>query len=503
MRIAVGRFWTESSSMSPLLADRALFEAGALVEGEALLRFFRGTRTEVGGALVAIDEEGVEPVPLLGAQAACAGPIEQPFWEWMRDRMVELLREAGPVDAVYLSLHGATVAEASFDCCGELVAAVRAQVGPDIPIAATLDLHGNPTDLLARSANALVAYKTYPHHDFVERGRQAIGILIEAVRYGRKPVTVVTTIPMSLGALTLQDDLIAECVEYEEEYPGVLCGSIMPTHPTLDVPEFHPVSAVLVTDNDPALARELGARLMRRAWAERERANSEAVRTVGLPQGVIDALAHPPGTVVIADRLDAVTGGFPGDSPAIIATLLELGAADPALIILTDPDFVRRAEAAGIGGVVSGPLGSGWGGDLYHPVEVTARIRALTDGSLNKSREPMPGHLEISSTSMGKTAVAVINDTITVVATSVPVMSTEGTVYRSVGIEPYDYRIVVTKSVNQQRFHYPDAVGFVDLAGPGWGNAADVYAWKHRRLDRGIYPADPAIGETEIEAALR
>lgn len=499
MRVAVGRFWTESSSMSPLRADRAMFEAGALVEGEAFLSFFRGTRTEVGGFLAALEEAGAEPVPLVGAQAACAGPIERVFWEWLRDRMVARLREAGPVDALLLSLHGATLAEDEDDACGALLAALRVELGSEVPIAATLDMHGNPTNRMARAADALVAYKTYPHHDFVERGRQAAAIALAAARGAARPVTVVTSIPMVLGSLPLMNDLIARGIAFEQR-PGVLCCSIMPTHPHLDVREFHHLSAVVVTDDDRALARRLGVELMGEAWRQRRRAVAEAPRLVPLPDGIRDALACPPGTVVVADRLDAVTGGFPGDSAEVLRCLLELGVREPVCAILTDPGFVERAERAGIGGTVSGPLGGRWGGPWYAPLEVTGRVRVLSDGRLQKSREPKPGHLEISNTRMGKTAVVQIGDTITAVVTSVPVMSTEPTVFRSVGIEPYEYRIVVTKSVNQQRFHYAQAAGFVDLGGPGWGNAAATYDWRKRPAER-VFPHDE-LTDDEMRAIL-
>jgi microcystin degradation protein MlrC len=105
----------------------------------------------------------------------------------------------------------------------------------------------------------------------------------------------------------------------------------------------------------------------------------------------------------------------------------------------------------------------------------------------------MPGHLEVSNRSMGPTAVVNIGGHLTVVVTSVPVMSTEATVYRSVGVEPYDYRIVSTKSVNQQRFHYTEAAGFIDLDGPGWGSAAQDYVWK-KRNPADTYPHRPFAG---------
>jgi microcystin degradation protein MlrC len=274
----------------------------------------------------------------------------------------------------------------------------------------------------------------------------------------------------------------------------------MPTHPHLDVEEFHPLTAVVVTDGDRGRGREIGQALMAEAWRQRERAVAESARLVTVPEAIHQALAMPAGTVVIADRQDAVTAGFPGDCPEVIRCLLELGGTEPSCHILTDPALVERAMIAGVGGVVEGPIGSTWGESLYGPVEVTGRVRLLSDGRLLKSREPMPGHLEISNTSMGKTAVVEIDERITIVATSVPVMSTEPTVFRSVGVEPYEYRIVVTKSVNQQRFHYTEAAGFIDLGGPGWGSAEQSFSWK-KRSPNDAYPEREVTGN-EIAGLL-
>jgi microcystin degradation protein MlrC len=208
----------------------------------------------------------------------------------------------------------------------------------------------------------------------------------------------------------------------------------------------------------------------------------------------------PAGTVVIADPLDSVTGGFPGDCPAVIRTLIELNVTEPSLHIINDPAFVDLAEEAGIGGTITASLGGTWGENRYNPVTVTATVRLISSGQLMKSREPKPGHLEVSNSSMGKTVVVEIEPAITVVVTSVPVMSTEQTVFRSVGVEPYDYRIVVVKSVNQQRFHYTEAAGFIDLQGPGWGNAGDDPGWRSGPRPR-TFPTDD-VTEQEIEAIL-
>ena len=81
------------------------------------------------------------------------------------------------VESVLLSLHGAMVAEEHDDAEGELLSRVRAVVGPDVPVMATLDLHANVTLKMAKNADALISYRTYPHIDMADRGRQMAELL--------------------------------------------------------------------------------------------------------------------------------------------------------------------------------------------------------------------------------------------------------------------------------------------------------------------------------------
>jgi microcystin degradation protein MlrC len=220
------------------------------------------------------------------------------------------------------------------------------------------------------------------------------------------------------------------------------------------------------------------------------------VPLTSIPEALQRLPSLPPGVIVMADRNDSVTAGFPGDSPEIIRQLLERNVRDRACVIVNDPEFVRLALQAGVGHEVAGPLGGKWGGALYGPVNVRAHVRLLSDGTLLQGDDTSPGHLSVSNSSMGITAVVEINGTITVVVTSVPVMSTEPAVYRSVGVEPREYRIVVTKSVAQQRYNFASiASGFIDLDGPGWLKVAATYPWK-KRPPMAIYPHAPVTEHT-------
>ena len=52
-------------------------------------------------------------------------------------------------------MHGAAVAENADDSEGELIARIRAVVGPKLPIVASLDLHANGTERMLQLADGL------------------------------------------------------------------------------------------------------------------------------------------------------------------------------------------------------------------------------------------------------------------------------------------------------------------------------------------------------------
>ena len=69
------------------------------------------------------------------------------------------------------------VAENVDDGEGELVRRIRHVLGTKVPIVCSLDLHANVTELMLQQADALVAYRTYPHVDIDEIGVRAAELL--------------------------------------------------------------------------------------------------------------------------------------------------------------------------------------------------------------------------------------------------------------------------------------------------------------------------------------
>jgi len=82
------------------------------------------------------------------AAAHPAGTTVRAVYERIRDAILADLRAALPVDIVLLNLHGAMVADGYDDCEGDLLARVRAIVGPRVAIGAELDLHCHTTQAM-------------------------------------------------------------------------------------------------------------------------------------------------------------------------------------------------------------------------------------------------------------------------------------------------------------------------------------------------------------------
>ena len=180
-RIAIGGFQHETNTFSSTPASFADFEAPdawpGLVRGGALLEAVAGINLPVAGFVQEARSLRHELIPLTWCSAQPSGRVTRDAYERISALLLDDLRRAGSVDGVYLDLHGAMVAEHLDDADGELLRRVRALVGPDVPIVASLDFHANVSTLMTQASSALVSYRTYPHVDMAECGAQAAGVL--------------------------------------------------------------------------------------------------------------------------------------------------------------------------------------------------------------------------------------------------------------------------------------------------------------------------------------
>ena len=167
-KIALGSIFIECNHFGGTPADLETFERSQLDYGSDILAYKTGT---VGGMVETLRKENTEIYPLLVASACPSRHITQACYEQLKDELLSRLKKALPVQGVLLALHGAAAAENVGDIEGDLLESVRSLVGPSIPIVATLDLHAHVTEQMIHTADALLAWETYPHADAWETGR--------------------------------------------------------------------------------------------------------------------------------------------------------------------------------------------------------------------------------------------------------------------------------------------------------------------------------------------
>jgi microcystin degradation protein MlrC len=494
MRVAIGGIAHESSTFSVVPTTLEDFEKRGLWEGEELIARTQGTRTPFGAFLDAARDFDFEVVPTLGAAATPGGPVTGEATEWMVARLCDGLRAAlasGPLDGVLLALHGAMVCDLDDDGEAYILRAVRAVVGPDLPVLAELDLHGNITQESVDLATVFVAYDEYPHTDSYERGYELAELLVRIVREGVRPTPALVRIPLLAGLqrqYTWAEPMagvkaLAHAIEAE---PGVLNVSYLPGFAWADIPAMC-FSVIVTTDNDAALARRLANRVAALIW---ERRGEFVVRPVPVDEAVAAAMAAARGPVVLADIGDNPGGGTPADGTVLLEALLRHGATRAALAIMADPESAAAAVAAGEGATVALRLGGKV--DTLHgaPLDVTARVLRVTDGRF-RHKGPMSTNLEMN---LGPTAVIAITGAnggeVRVVLTTHRYQPTDLEVFRSQGIEPTEQQIVAVKSsVHFRAAFTPIAAAIVEVDTPGL-TTPHMERFDFRRIPRPIYPLD-------------
>jgi microcystin degradation protein MlrC len=314
-RVALGSIFTECNQMGGVPIDLAWFERYELHRGDAILGVKNGV---VGGMLQVLAERGATPVPLLYASTCPGGPLTQECYEQLKNELLARLRAVLPVAGVLLPLHGAAAAEQVGDLEGDLIQAIRAIVGPAVPIVATLDLHAHVTAAMVSGADALVAWATYPHRDAFGTGVRGANLLLDALGGRCRPTMVMAKVPVITSAIhgaTEGDDPFAKIMRRAkalEGQQGVLSTSVFLVHPNLDQADMGS-GALVITDNDPAKATALARDLAEEYWARR----FELEPTLYTPaQAIEQGLQIAGGPVILVEAGDCAGGGAAGDSVA-------------------------------------------------------------------------------------------------------------------------------------------------------------------------------------------
>ena len=454
-----------------------------------------GSMVELRRLLAAGQHELIESV---SAFAQPLGRTVRAVYERLRDDILGDLQatiSAGPVDGVILVLHGAMVADGHDDCEGDLIARVRELVGPDVTIGVELDLHCHCTALMQRSADAIIAYKEYPHVDALQRLEELLRIVLDTARGRLRPTTAMFDCKMVGLWHTTREPMagFVRRMQAVEQAPGVLSVSLGHGFPWGDVPESG-ARLWVVTDNDPGLAAALAEQLGREFWALR---HETVTPMLTIAEALGQAAQADAGPVVIADIADNAGGGAMSDSSFILQALLARGTRDVAIGAFWDLGAIQICRDAGVGARIALRIGGKCGPASGEPVDLEVVVKGIVDNhfqlGLNSNDERAP---------LGPSVWVQAAGGLDIVLVSVRSQTFSPGVFSGLGIELESKRLIVVKST--QHFHAqfaPLAREILYVTTPG-AISMDFASLPYRVRDLDYWPrvADPHRFDTSDAA---
>jgi microcystin degradation protein MlrC len=467
-RIAFGGIAAESCTFSPVsirLEDLIVLRGSELLD-PARYPF-----------LVTVAD--AEFLPTIQVDALPGGPVDADAYRAIRGEFLDRLAALGPLDGLYLDLHGALFVTGMEDAEADWVRAARNVVGNDCLIAASNDLHGNPTPAIAASIDIITAFRTAPHIDAPETRSRAVELLLGALRVGIRPSVIHVGLPLLIpGEMKTTDTEpmagLYGSLPQRSAAPGILEVALWAGHTWADEPRVG--GSVAVTGTDRA-AMEAAALSLASDYWEARHGFHYAVEAAAFDACIARARTSGESTVFISDAGDNLTAGAPGDGTFALERLLALGVENAVLAPLHAPAAVHAFHELGVGKELQIAIGQ-------PPLEIAGRAVSI-------GHDPLGG-ATATVRAGGVTLVLVERrEAFTTVAH-----------FERAGLDPLAHRIVVVKL----GYLYPDLARIAPLALLGTTpGATDLVATRlpYRRLRRPIFPLDadmtwvPSIGHPE------
>ena len=461
-RIAIGGFLHETNTFAPSKAGYADFDGGSgygpIRRGSEIFDDLTHVNAAIAGAIAVGRAEGWDLVPTLWCAASPSAHVTRDAFEVITADLIDRIAEAMPLDGVFLDLHGAMVCEHLDDGEGEVLARLRARIGPDVPVAVALDLHANVTPQMVALSDVLDSYRTYPHVDMTETGARAARVLA-AMLGGWRPQKAFLQAPF-LTAIAWQSTWTEPArglyARLEQIAQGVAAISFNMGFPAADFPDCG-MSVLAYGDGAGAAARALMDAV--------EAAEPDFCGKVYSPEeGVAEALRLSPGAdrpVILADTQDNPGAGANSDTTGMIRALLGAGAPG-AVGNFFDPAAASAAHAAGTGATLRLALGgTSMPGDS--PLVADFTVETLTDGTFTAPGPYYGGRV----LRMGLSACLRLGD-VRIAVTSAKAQMADREQFRTLGIAPEAERILVVKSSNHFRADFqPHARAILVCAAPG------------------------------------
>ncbi len=445
-------------------------------EGSELLTS-SGDGSPLAGFLEVADQQGDwDVIPAVDFRASpsamVADDVVDTYLAALKRHLHEATREA-PLDAIFLVLHGAMVSESRLDVEADVLQMIASELSSlRPPIFGVFDLHANLDERTVASADCLVGYRFNPHTDAHESAVRAAELLARSLRHDVTPRLMLrkeATVWPPIGTGTDDDPmrtLEAKARELEAQSDAIWALSIVPGFAYADTPV---AGLSLMCVAEPSEAGQQSANEALQQLAEL----AERVRPLGfrtdrpVAEVVQDVLPVSDSPVLLVESADNIGGGAPGDATGALRALLDADVPS-ALIAMNDPAAVQVCEQAHLGDTVSLAIGGKGSQFDEGPVELDVEILSRSDGRFElEDRHSHMASMGGIHVNMGPTAV-VQHRGITLLLTTRKTAPFDLGQFRSQGIEPTDYELIVVKAaVAHRRAYDPIAAAQYWVATPG------------------------------------
>ncbi|WP_026260842.1 M81 family metallopeptidase [Spirosoma luteum] len=481
-RIGIAGLGIESSTFSPAITHEEAFHAKYGPEVFTSYPFL-----SAGSPL----RQQATWLPALVGKSLPGGAVTREAYESLVGKVLDSLKKNGPYDGLYFDIHGAMSVVGLDDPEGDFITRIRKVVGYKALISTSMDLHGNVSWRLAKNSDLITCYRMAPHEDAMQTKERAVTNLLERLKSGKGKPAYKAWIPIPIllpGEQTSTriepgKSLYQQVAPLADNQAGIVDAAIWIGYAWADEPRNHAV--VMVTGDDKTRVTKAAEQLARSFWNVRNQ--FDFVAPVGtLEKSLADALASKKHPFFISDTGDNPTAGGAGDVTWTLTQLLarpEFKQADgPSLIYasIPDPELVKKAMAAGVGGQVDGVAGARVDARFAPPVPIKGAVESIVEGDINAEVE-----------------VVVKVGSIHVIVTQKRKPYHKEADFTRLGLNPRTADIVVVKIGYLEPELYAMQAGWIMALTPGGVNQ-DLARLPYKRIKRPMFPLDKNMPDPNL-----
>lgn len=483
MKAVVIEFHQETNSFNPNVCTRSYFEQSRIAIGEELFELI-GKPCALGGIFKALQEKNVDIIPGISMFTMSGGRVDQKVVDEFIERSIQAIHQHASIDAVFISLHGATETTEHEDCSGYIIEAIRSVVGNETILACSTDMHANITTKMMEHSNIICGYETYPHVDHFETGYRTGKLGLSCLLDVNKPKMVQVKIPMIVpasayttmsgpfAALINEGQLLVKNREIDD-------FSIYQMQPWLDVEDG--ASSVIVIAKEEAKAEEYALFLARKLFNLREsfQPNLYSIDQV-IKIAEKNTNSQP---VVLVDSADSTNAGSTGDSVAVVKKMLESGSKVKTAIAIVDAPAADLAHEIGVGNKAVFSIGGTKLPEMNETLQVECYVKSLHDGTFVQEGPAGRGMIN----NIGPSAVLRIGNIDVLVCHHI-FGNGDPQLFRAFGMEPTLYELITVKACTSFRAAYSKFTDQIyDTDTPG-AASVDLKSLPFKRLSKHVYP---------------